>query len=144
MAIPDFTIEGILPMGIYDASLNNIKEKFCSIGDVSKRNKLYNIFIRYLECLKKHKVEFEVYLDGSFVTNKVEPGDIDVLLFYDNEYYNDKWEELIFDDLVRIKFPGIHVLSAFLESDGKDFTLDFAHDVSDKPGLRKGLIRVIL
>lgn len=144
MGIPDFTSEGLLPISIHNATLADIKEKFCSFGDADKRNKLYNIFIKYLKCLKKHKVKFELYLDGSFVTSKPEPGDIDVLVFYDFEYNNLEWQELIDDRIVRYKFPGLQVLTAFLECESKDYTLDFAHNVKNKPGLRKGLIKVIL
>lgn len=144
MEIPDFTDEGVLPVGTYKTSLEEIKNKFCSFGDVNKREKLYNIFIEYLNHLKKHTVKLEVYIDGSFITDKKSPGDIDILVFYDFEYTNEEWQELICDDYIRYKFSGIQVLPGYLESDSKDLTLDFAQDVKGKPELRKGLIEVIL
>ncbi len=144
MSIPDFNENGVLPEGIYKATIKEIKEVFCSFGDTTKRNKLFNSFLRYLTEVKKHNIDYEIYIDGSFVTDKESPGDIDILLFFDFEYQNEKWLDLISDMKVRIKFQGIQVLSAFTHSFSRDNTLDFAHDVKDKPNIRKGLIEVIL
>ncbi len=72
--IPDFNKYGLLPKGVHWASLDEIKDKL-SFSD--KR-----IFL--IEGLEKAIKSFKgagckaMYIDGSFVTSKDEPGDIDV------------------------------------------------------------------
>lgn len=144
MAIPNFDTNGVLPYGIYSAKLDDIRERFCSYGNIELREKLFKTFEKYLKEILKHKVELEVYVDGSFVTDKSEPGDIDILLFYDVEYYTSNWGTLLNDDYIKIHYKGVQVLSASLYSDSKDMTLDFAHDCEERPDVRKGLVRVEL
>jgi len=144
MSIPQFDSNGVLPLGIYETKIDEIKEYFCSFGNKELRQNLFNTFEKYLNELKKHNTEYEIYVDGSFVTNKHEPGDIDILLFFNVEYNNKEWLTLINEDYINIKYKGVQVLTAFLNSDSKDLTLDFAHDCENISGVRKGLVRVIL
>lgn len=144
MAIPNFDNNGVLPYGIYAASIDDIGEYFCSYGNIKIRETLFESFNKYLNDVMKHNVQVEIYIDGSFVTNKEEPGDIDVLIMYDVEYYNDDWKKLIYNEYVKIHYKGVHVLPASLYSDSKEMTLDFAHDCENMPNVRKGLVRVEL
>lgn len=144
MAIPKFNSKGFLPKGIHDATLSEIKEQFCSFGDIEKRTKLLKSLSRYIEAVKEHNVIFYICIDGSYVTEKECPGDLDVLIVYDIEYYNKKWSELISDKTAPFIFKGLQILPAVLESFGEDELLDFAQCVKDKPNLRKGIVKVIL
>lgn len=147
MSIPDFNSYGVLPIGIHEATLDEIEEKLCNIGNITIRKNLFNEFRKYTDEIKKHNVKYNLYVDGSFVTNKNEPGDIDVILAYDFEYYNKEWSDLIEDRTVKIKFNGLQILSAFLDSCTEDETIDFAmgkfHYYGDKP-IEKGIIKVII
>lgn len=142
MDIPNFNEHGVLPEGIYEANMDEIREYFCCFGNINVRNNLFQACNNYLKCLLKHKTEFEFYIDGSFVTDKSEPGDLDILLFVDVEYKNQDWLTLINDYYVRTNFKGLQLLPAFKDSESGDMTLDFAMDVEDKPYIRKGLVRV--
>jgi hypothetical protein len=144
MEIPDFTNEGVLPVGIYKATIEEARERFCSIENLEHRKKLFNNFLKYLECIEKYNVKYELYMDGSFVTNKEFPSDIDVLLIYDIEYLNQEWLTLINEEYVKIHFGGIQIIPSFLETFSGEETIDWAQDVKDKPGKRKGIVRVIL
>ncbi|SDL24346.1 DUF6932 family protein [Kriegella aquimaris] len=71
--IPEFTSNGLLPQGIHWATLDDIKEK---LSFSTKRRTL----IAGLElALKSFKIAGceKMYIDGSFVTSKNEPSDID-------------------------------------------------------------------
>lgn len=144
MSIPKFDFYGVLPFGIYEAKIDEIRECFCNYGNKKLRENLFITFEKYFDEIKKHNTEYEIYIDGSFVTNKEEPGDIDILLFFNVEYNNKEWLTLINDDYIKAKYKGVQVLAAFLDSDSKTITLDFAHDCEHIPGIRKGLVRVIL
>ena len=71
--IPDFDKYGLLPKGVHWASMDEIKAK---LAFSAKR-----IFL--IEGLERALISFKdagckrMYIDGSFVTSKHEPGDID-------------------------------------------------------------------
>lgn len=144
MSIPEFNTYGLLPEGIHKATIEEIEDKFCNIPDKKRRKDLWTVFKKYLENISKHDIKYEIYVDGSFVTNKEYPGDIDIVLLMDVEYNNSDWNTLINDDYIKIKFEGLQVLPAFLESYSGEMTLDFAQDVETIPNIRKGIVRVIL
>lgn len=144
MCLPEFTPDGILPRGIHKANLDQIRERFCSYGDIERRESLFKSLLNYIQDVQKHKVQFYICIDGSYVTKKDSPGDLDVLILYDFEYYNKNWGELISDKTAPLKYKGLQILSEFIDSYGEDDLLDFAQDVKDTPNLRKGIVKVIL
>ena len=71
--IPQFADEGLLPPGIHETDLEELKEK---IGWSRKRQGLLEGLEEALELMASYGV-VRVYLDGSFVTDKDRPNDID-------------------------------------------------------------------
>ena len=71
--IPQFTDEGLLPPGIHETDLEEPREK---IGWSRKRQGLLGGLGEALELMASCGVA-RVYLDGSFVTDKDRPNDID-------------------------------------------------------------------
>lgn len=71
--IPGFTASGRLPAGIHAATWKQIEARL-SFGE--RRKRLLEGLRRALRLLKAAGCRW-VYLDGSFVTSKAEPGDFD-------------------------------------------------------------------
>ncbi len=71
--IPDFTDEGLLLPGAHEATLEELREK---LGFSRRRRDLIDGLERALTLMGGCGVR-RVYLDGSFVTDKPRPGDID-------------------------------------------------------------------
>lgn len=71
--IPALTDEGLLPPGIHEGTVEELREK---LGWSQQRRRLISGLERALELMRDCGVE-RVYLDGSFVTDKDRPGDID-------------------------------------------------------------------
>jgi hypothetical protein len=71
--IPQFTDEGLLPPGIHETDLEELREK---MGWSRKRQGLLGGLGEALELMASCGVA-RVYLDGSFVTDKDRPNDID-------------------------------------------------------------------
>lgn len=69
----EFDINGNLPSGIYETTINEIEEHY---SFSPKRKKLIQGLKEMLKVFKDIGCE-NFYLDGSFVTNKLEPGDYD-------------------------------------------------------------------
>ncbi|PRR70937.1 DUF6932 family protein [Clostridium thermopalmarium] len=145
MAIPSLNGHGILPEGIYECTMEDIKEKFCSIENKEHRCKLFKKLEQYLKDLKKFNTKYELIIDGSFITDKKFPSDIDFILAYDFEYSPktnfDDWLMLLNGDCVKQKY-GLQVFPTFLDSDLYDETIEFCKQVKEKPGIIKGLLRV--
>ena len=72
--IPRFQSTGMLPPGIYAATWREVESRF---GFTPKRRRLLAGLQQALMLLKRAGCR-RVYLDGSFVTTKPNPGDIDV------------------------------------------------------------------
>jgi hypothetical protein len=71
--IPQFTDEGLLSPGVYETDLEELKEK---MGWSRKRRELLEGLEEALELMASCGV-VRVYLDGSFVTEKDLPNDVD-------------------------------------------------------------------
>lgn len=71
--IPDFDENGLLPVNIHWATIDEIKDK---LGFSEKRKNLIVGLEEALVSFKKAGCKI-MYIDGSFVTSKYEPGDID-------------------------------------------------------------------
>ena len=72
--IPSFTASGLLPEGIHEASWSEVES---SLGETATRKRLLNGLLAGLRALKAAGCT-RAYVDGSFVTAKPQPGDIDV------------------------------------------------------------------
>lgn len=71
--IPEFNLEGLLPPGIHPCSWADFQKRF---GTNSHRINLLEGFKRAVLALRRTGCE-RVYVDGSFVTSKIVPGDYD-------------------------------------------------------------------
>ncbi|EOA60575.1 hypothetical protein K8P02_16655 [Bacteroides nordii] len=71
--IPEFNEDGYLPPGIYEASFEEVKNRF---GFSWKRQKLLQGMSFLLEQCRILHCDI-LYLDGSFVTKKLNPNDYD-------------------------------------------------------------------
>lgn len=71
--IPEFNEDGCLPPGIYEASFEEVKARF---GFSGKRKKLLQGMADLLNQCRMLHCDI-LYVDGSFVTAKLSPGDYD-------------------------------------------------------------------
>jgi len=83
--IPEFNKYGNLPAGIYKSSITCIENKF---GKSSKeRISLFKDFRKFLKMLSPFKKNINrLILDGSFVTSKESPEDIDCIMIINNDF----------------------------------------------------------
>lgn len=78
MSIPDLTEHGLLPDGVHDATLTEIEARFGSAND--RRRELFSKLSSFCRVLAGLPFANELFADGSFVTDKPSPGDIDAVL----------------------------------------------------------------
>ena len=72
--IPDFTADGLLPQGVHPATLEEVLERF---GGNERRDELLYGLVEALRLLRAAGCQ-RVYINGSFVTSKERPNDVDV------------------------------------------------------------------
>jgi hypothetical protein len=87
--IPDFNEHGVLPEGIYNCTINDLFTRF--VIDITPSNTREPIFLNYTR-FNKEKLNYNLkgyyWLDGSFVTNKLDPHDIDVVMIIESSDEN--------------------------------------------------------
>lgn len=75
-----FNSEGCLPLGIYEMRLDEIKR---ILVNSTKREEIMNHYNKHLHDLQNSPHYLNHWIDGSFVTLKENPNDIDTLTEFD-------------------------------------------------------------
>jgi predicted nucleotidyltransferase len=76
--IPRLRRDGTLPVGVHQATLDQILAAYAPINE--QRQLLNDSLWRVVWELRKHNPTYDIYVDGSYVTSKAEPGDVDLLV----------------------------------------------------------------
>ena len=76
--IPRLREDGMLPVGIHQATLNELFIAFP--GRNQQRQLLNDSLRRVIAALRTLDTTIMIFIDGSYVTSKAEPNDIDLLL----------------------------------------------------------------
>ncbi|MBK6915137.1 MAG: hypothetical protein IPH11_16275 [Ignavibacteriales bacterium] len=80
MAIPELEEDGFLPIGIHICTAEEISERFGRFQSSDRRPSLNEGLISYINELKEAEIGKYLIVNGSYVTQKDKPSDIDVLL----------------------------------------------------------------
>jgi hypothetical protein len=79
MPIPGLTPAGVLPPGIHDCTLAEIKQVFAPRGSTAHRRDIYDALLSCFGELQLADFVEHALVDGSFVTRKLDPRDVDVV-----------------------------------------------------------------
>ena len=142
--IPGFQPDGLLPPGLHPATWDEFSQRY---GWTEHRHRLLAGIKRALAALKAAGCK-RVYIDGSFVTAKSAPNDIDIVseLRTGHDFERDlpmSEYALVSRSLLRRRF-GLDVVVAERESVVYKTYVEFFTRVREVPELRKGLLRVTL
>src|SRR5882672_6336055 len=80
MPIPDFEPSGLLPLGLYDCSFEELKSRFGSFEQTDCRPLLFAKLEAFIVAARAAGFVRTVVVDGSFVTAKPSPNDIDLII----------------------------------------------------------------
>jgi predicted nucleotidyltransferase len=144
--LPNFDENGFLPEGIWECSLKEFRRRFAVFRRSDRRLHLFANLEEFLDEIHKTKWVNEIIIDGSFVTNKDEPNDIDILLALDSNKTKTEmpfWIESFLNQSQLRKKYMFDVISAFYQSPKYYKNLDFFQQVRQSK-LRKGVVRLIL
>jgi hypothetical protein len=146
--IPELKESGFLPEGIHEASLEEVHDRFGRFQRTDRRPTLFTKLSLYLAEVRASGLVEAVILDGSFVTAKDEPSDIDLILVLRPDHvYGAELRPFEYNApskrRVRRRFR-FDVLIARQGSDEQKKYLDLFQRVKGVPDLRKGVVKVRL
>lgn len=132
--IPAFNEDGYLPPGIHPATLEEIIVRF---GRESELRQVQVQSLGWLVDLARRAGIQRLVVNGSFVTDKVEPNDVDCVLLIGPDFPRDPAAET--ELLIGLPFLNVELVKqvAFQQFTEKIFA-------TDRQRVRKGMIEVIL
>lgn len=137
--------DGLLNPGVHDLTVEQIKEAFGSFSSTDRRCRLFERLKEYIAKVTAKPWFREMFIDGSFVTDKESPSDIDLIVVVDND--------LLPEDLLRPadynllsrrrtrRMYGFDVISVPHGSEALTNWLDYFSLVRGS-SLRKGIVRL--
>ncbi len=146
--IPDHDSYGFLPAGIYDCTLTELNKRFGRQN--TKRKAIGKGLLSFRSWLEGFGLPGFLYIDGSYITAKDRPGDVDVVVVlpedplraaaflraYDRAEIKRKYHV---DCLKQTSGPGGDFKDLF-----QRLRLEVALDLGLGPDFRKGILRVPL
>ncbi len=147
MPIPQLQQNGLLPTGVHDCSFDEIRATFTWN---QHRQQLFDNFLTFVGAELRPRFPDPLYVDGSFITDKMTPDDTDVVLDLTNAPDARKWQGLQFmnNHQARIKIlygvhfwvnlPGQNDFSAFFQYVG----VKTARAKGLDPRQTKGILRI--
>lgn len=148
MPIPELQHDGLLPEGVHDCSLVEVKDRFTWNNH---REYLYEKFLDFLRLELRPNFPDPVFFDGSFVTDKELPDDTDVVLdltfapdarkWQGLQYFREHQERIMTEYHVHfwINLPGDNDFSVFFQYIG----VKTARTKGLDPRHLKGILRVL-
>jgi hypothetical protein len=85
MPIPDFD-DNVLPEGIHECTIEEIELRFGRFQRSDRRIKLTERLKEYLNAAKQSGIIKAVIIDGSYVMNKDEPDDVDLIAILSSDF----------------------------------------------------------
>jgi len=146
--IPLLNETGLLPDGIHDCTLAEVGARFGAFQGTDRRPQLWVGFTEFVREAKACGLAEAVIVDGSFVTAKPGPNDIDLLLVVaaTHEFSSDLPPEkynLLAQHRVRKRF-GFDIVVVKDSSENFEQAVAFFQQVKQRPGLKKGILRIKL
>jgi len=133
--LPPFDEHGNLPPGIHAGSVEELVKRFGS-GSAEREVEIREL-AEFIDWARRHGVR-RVIVNGSFVTSKRQPNDVDLVVLPGAE----EGSEDVAIDLEPAEWPFLQILVAADDEDLERWaTIDFG---TDRQGRDKGVVEVIL
>ena len=148
MAIPSLNIQGFLPEGIHECTLAEAQARFGVFQGTDRRPQLSAKLRQFFREVKACAIVEAVLLNGSFISGKPAPNDIDLILVVPAAHdfsvdlapieYNVLSQRRVF------RRYGFDVLVARADSEEYRRYAAFFQQVRLAPGQRKGIPRIVV
>jgi hypothetical protein len=130
--IPEFDDHGYLPPGVHIATLDEVDHRF---GQQSELRRVQMQSLRWLVESAGRAGVRRIVINGSFVTDLLEPNDVDCVLMVGSDYPLDEAAEKEFEE-------GIPFLELqFVDDRGFTYFVERFY-ATDRDGINKGMIEI--
>ena len=148
MPIPELNRDGLLPPGLHDCSLEELQAVFGTFQESDRRQQLFRKLVELVVACQRSGLFEALLVDGSFVTAKPAPNDIDLLavLRPGHDFERDlpmSEYALVSRPLLRRRYA-FDVIVAEATSELYQTYVTFFSQVRGLPELTKGLSRLRL
>ena len=148
MAIPDLNDNGLLPEGLFECSVAEIIDRFGRFQQSSCRQRLAQRLQEFLREVATTGLATAVIVDGSFVTEKPEPNDIDlVLVLRPGHHFTGALRSFEYNIVPRRRVRKVFGFDMLVAEEGQpelEEFVEFFAQVRGDPDVRKGMLRVTL
>ncbi len=141
--IPDFRDDGYLPEGLHLATEAEVTFRF---GTATARRKRLALRLRRWIELARAVTARRLFVDGSFVTSKSEPNDVDAVIWIPDDFIqrvsSGNPEALELESMLLTRRPE----EIFAAEDRRDWSdwLEFFSRTRETDGRRKGVVEIEL
>ncbi len=148
MSIPELNEDGFLPEGIHETSLEEVRELFGRFRTTDWRPTLFAKLSEFLVAVRSAGLVACIIVNGSFVTAKDEPSDIDLILVVhpDHDFHADL-RPFEYNVLSRRRVRGRFRLDILVAREGSvryEQYVNFFQQIKGRPGIRKGILKVLV
>ncbi len=148
MPIPLLTADGFLPTGIFDCTLAEVRTRFGSFQGSERRERLFTKLADLATAAQRSGLFDSILLDGSFVTAKAAPNDVDLVavlrLGHDFERDMPMSEYALVSRALLRRRCGFDIIVAEVDSPLYLTYVEFFSRIRENPAARKGLLRLQL
>jgi hypothetical protein len=148
MPVPEFDEYGLLPQGIHNANLEELRPRFGHFKGSDRRPRLWEKLVELVTEAKACGLVEAVCLDGSFATAVAEPNDVDLVIVlraghdFSMDLTPDQYQ-ILAQRHVRRRF-GFDILVVENGSETFEQAIAFFQQVKHRPGLKNGIVRIML
>lgn len=141
--LPPFRDDGYLPVGLYHATLESAVDRF----ETGSRRRRYLVFRlkRWVEIARAVAAP-RLFIDGSFVTSKNEPDDIDAVVLLPPDFrqlvFNGTDAAVELDHMLLNRMPE----EIFAAEDDEDWNewIEFFSQTRESDNRKKGLVEIVI
>lgn len=148
MPIPALNSNGVLPAGIFDCSLAELRDRFGRFTGSDRRVRLFGRLEELAIAFRSSQLFHALIIDGSFVTAKPAPNDIDLIAVLRRGHSFERdipmAQYALVSRALLMKRFGFDVMVAEEDSALYRTYVEFFSRVREEPDLRKGILRVLL
>jgi hypothetical protein len=147
--IPELDANGFLPVGLHDCTLDEVDERFGVFQTSDRRVRLFHALEEYVTEVGRTGMALYLLIDGSFVTSKPEPSDVDLILVLSRDHdFGADLRPFEYNTVTRPGARRVHrLLDLFVFPEGSaalNRQVRYFQGVRDNEDAKKGLLRVTL
>ncbi len=148
MPIPDLDADGLLPVGIYEATIDDVRTSFGRFQRTDRRPDLFQRLEEFIVEARSTGLIAALIVNGSFVTVKDEPSDIDLVLVLRRDHdFQVELPPFQYNTLskrrVRKRYR-FDILLAREDSGEYEEYVCFFQQVKQRPHRQKGILKVLI